>query len=148
MLSILHRDSRISFDLTGGSRISLDLTGGRSLLDITGGLGSLGSEREPMPAPLLSVTLTLFQAGIRPILLRLGRFFSVSTGSVRFGRFSPFRPVQSGLHLYRLVHADTGPVQAGSLLFQAGIRPIHTDSGQFLLFCRFHQILGPSATGP
>ena len=35
--------SRISFDLTGGSRISLDLTGGRSLSDITGGLGSLGS---------------------------------------------------------------------------------------------------------
>ena len=44
--------------------VALDLTGGRNGLN-----------------PLLSVTLTLFQAGIRPILLR-------------FGRFSPFLPIQ------------------------------------------------------
>ena len=37
---------------------------------------------------------------------------------------SSFRPVQSGLHRYWPVRADTGPVQASSLLFQAGIRPI------------------------
>uniref|UniRef100_A0A2N9G4Q0 HMA domain-containing protein n=1 Tax=Fagus sylvatica TaxID=28930 RepID=A0A2N9G4Q0_FAGSY len=66
VLSISHRDSRISFDLTGGSRISLDLTGGRSLSDITWW----------------------------PFLLRFGRFSPVYTYIGRFMPIQVwFRPV-------------------------------------------------------